>query len=333
MNPVNSTHIAHLLNVSQASVSRAFDGGSSMTQRKRTQILKRCIAEGYRVSDAQTLLRTENPIRIAFLINELHNPFFSSLINDFAETVAQQNQYSLEFHVVTDQSESHLRTLLKNLKRTGVQSLISASHMSDSALPQIADEYDFPLIAINRSVIHSATSSVAADNYKNAYKVAEYLYDKGHANILFIADNKNVPTIAERLHGVLDFADATSGVAVSVLRVDLSYDGAYQGVKANPNMIQGQGITAIIGGNDIMAIGAIDALRGDYNINVPADMNVFGFDDIPMAGWQAYQLSTVRQRTRLMSQEALEVLNMVLEHNESGLERKSQGAFILRNTA
>lgn len=333
MKKINSTHMAKLLNVSQASVSRAFDLKSSMTNRRRTQILKRCIAEGYRVADAKLMLKTENPIRIAFLVNELHNPFFSSLINDFSEAIGEYDQYLLEIHVVADHSEYYLRGLLKNLQRTGVQSLISASHMKDSFLPDVAHDLNIPLIAINRSVIHSNASSVAADNYKNAYKVSEYLWGKGHRNIMFLADNRDVRTVQDRLQGCTNYMQSQQGGHLFTLSTDLSYDGAYNIIKNRGHLIKDKGITALIGGNDIMAIGAIDALRAEHSFHIPDDLNIFGFDDIPMASWQPYQLSTVRQRTRLMSRETIEILDMILNQKEAGLERKSQGTFILRHTA
>lgn len=333
MKKINSTYMAELLNVSQASISRAFDLKSSMTNRRRTQILKRCMAEGYRTEDAQAMLKTENPIRIAFLVNELHNPFFSSLINDFSETIGEYKQYLMEVHVVANHSEQHLRGILKNLHRTGVQSIISASHLGDSVLPQIAEELKIPLIAINRNIIHGSASCVASDNYKNAYKVTEYLHEKGHKNILFLSDSKGVCTIHDRLNGYTDYVTEKIQGTPFTLKADLSYQGAYDTIKENYDMIKNNGITALIGGNDIMAIGAIDSLRAEHGLSVPEQMNVFGFDDIPMANWHPYQLSTVRQRTRLMSREALEILDLILQQNETGLERKSQGAFIIRRTA
>ena len=333
MKKVNSTHMATLLGISQASISRAFDPKTSMTNQMRTKILKRCLQEGYRVGDAENLLKTENLIRVAFLVDELHNPFFSSLLNDFSEVMAEYEQYLLEIHIVSDHSESHLQNLVRNLKRTGVQSIISVAHVVDTPLPKIAQEKGIPLIAINRTIMDANSSSVASDNYRNGYNVAQYLYEKGHRQFLFVCPNRSVPTVDDRLAGCRQFLSENTGGEVSVIKGEFSYDGAYQAIKTNPSMFRKKNITALIGANDIMAIGAIDALRQELHMSVPDDVNVFGFDDIPMAAWEPYQLSTIRQRTRLMSQEAIEILEIILQQNVTGLERKSQGSFILRNSA
>ena len=333
MKKVNSTYVAEQLGISQASISRAFNMKSSMTNQTRTQILKRCQAEGYRVEVAERLLKTENPIRVAFLISELHNPFFSSLLNDFSEVMRGYDQYLLEIHIVTDHSEQYLHDLVRNLQRTGVQSIITASHVAETPLPKIAEERGIPLIAINRTIMGSDTSSVASDNYKNGYNVAQYLYEKGHRSFLFLGADTVVPTIDDRLAGVQQFVREYTDSTLVVLKGAVSYEGAYEMIKGYADSLIGQGITAVIGGNDIVAIGAIDSLRCELNLSIPDDISVFGFDDIPMAAWEAYQLSTIRQRTRLMSKEAIEILEIILNDNEGGLERKSQGAFILRNSA
>ena len=333
MKKVNSTHMAELMDISQASISRAFDPKTSMTNQMRTQILKRCLLEGYRISDAEKLLKTENPIKIAFLVAELHNPFFSSLLNDFSEIIAEYEQYMLEVHIVSNHSESYLHNLVQNLKRTGVQSIISVAHIVDTPLTKIAKDKGIPLIAINRTIMDASSSSVASDNYKNGYNVAQYLYEKGHRQFLFVGANTPVPPVDDRLAGCKQFISETTDVALSVIKGHFSYEGAYEAIKTNSHIIKDKNITALIGANDIVAIGAIDALRQELHISVPHDINVFGFDDIPMAAWEPYQLSTIRQRTRLMSREAIDIIEIILEQNVTGLERKSQGTFILRNSA
>ena len=332
MSKINSTDIANILNISQASISRAFNKNSSMTHHKRRAILKCCIENSYRRDKAKIILETENPTRIAFLLNELHNPFFSWLLNAFSEVISQHKQYRLEIHIVQNKDEDSLRDLLSSLKRSGVEGIIAASLLADSQLPYVTAEMKIPLIAINRSIDHKYTSCVTADNYKNAYRVAEILHKKGHTNFTFISDNKRIGTIKDRLDGIMQYIKDNDIAPLHIIQCDTSYDGAYEETTLAYKALMKNKTTAVIGGNDIMAIGAMDSLRHENNISVPQNIAFMGFDDIPMASWKAYQLSTVRQRVNLMSREAFETLEIILTENVSGLLRKSQGKIILRSS-
>ena len=332
MTKITSTDIANMLNISQASVSRAFQKNSSMKPKKRTEILKHCVENQYKPEKAKTLLETTNPTRIAFLLSELHNPFFSNLLNAFAEVLAQHKQYQLEIHIVQNHQEESLRDLLSVLKRNGVQGIITASLLADSALPHLTEEMAIPLIAINRSIDHKHTSCVTVDNFKNAYNMAEILHKKGHTNFAFIADDKKIATIRDRKLGIQQYIIDNNLSPLHIISCDTGYDDAYKQTTLAYKKLKEKKVTAIIGGNDIMAIGGMDSLRHEYNISIPQDMAFMGFDDIPMASWKAYQLSTVRQHVYLMSREAFETLEIILTENVSGLHRKSLGKTILRNS-
>ena len=81
-----------------------------------------------------------------------------------------------------------------------------------------------------------------------------------------------------------------------------------------------------------MAFGAMDALRFAHNKHIPKEYAIFGFDDIPMSSWPSYRLSTVRQRTKHMSQDALSVMEMMMR-GVDGLQRMCPCIIIERNSS
>jgi LacI family transcriptional regulator len=72
-------------------------------------------------------------------------------------------------------------------------------------------------------------------------------------------------------------------------------------------LASGDAPTALFCGNDVIALGALNACHR-LGLRVPADLSVVGFDDIAMAGWDLIQLTTVRQDLRRMAQIAVEVV-------------------------
>ena len=91
---------------------------------------------------------------------------------------------------------------------------------------------------------------------------------------------------------------------------------------------------AIFVANDHMALAVMDALRFELGLKVPEDVSVVGFDDVPAAGWPAYQLTTVRQPANRMVAETVEILLDQIENDVSDPRRVAiDGPLILRGSA
>ena len=91
---------------------------------------------------------------------------------------------------------------------------------------------------------------------------------------------------------------------------------------------------ALFCANDLMAIGALDALRHELGCKVPDDVLVAGFDDVPEASWKAYDLTTVLQDGASMVAEAVELLHQMMASTQSagGVLRTVPGHLIERAT-
>ena len=330
---ITATDIARILNISQPSVSRAFQSHAPIADEKRRQILNKAIELGYMKERAEQLLQGSEPIQLAFIVSDMHNPFFSQLIKDFSKLIHHQEHYELSIHILENDHDATLEKFLISLKHAKVKGLFASSVSPDSTLPALCAKLDITLILINRAVKDHHVSAVACDNYQSSYQVAKFLHtEKGHTHFAFLMGQQGIATFEDRLAGVKDYLHHTQLEPLTILQCQQNYHSAYQKVKESQKLLESHAITTIIGGNDLMALGALDALRYELGLQVPKDMAVVGFDDIAMASWQAYQLSTVRQRTEVMSQEALELMKMSLDQNIRGLSRLSQGLFIMRQS-
>ena len=137
---------------------------------------------------------------------------------------------------------------------------------------------------------------------------ARHLLALGHTRIGFVGGLRNVSTATERLRGYrLALRDADAPVANELIR-----SGAFKAegarLAASDLLKPRDRPTAIVAGNDLMALGVMQA-AGDLGLRIPADLAVVGFDDIEIAGHREIQLTTMAQQKAEMGR--LAVLGML----------------------
>ena len=91
---------------------------------------------------------------------------------------------------------------------------------------------------------------------------------------------------------------------------------------------------AIFVANDHMALAVMDMLRFDLGLKVPQDVSILGYDDVPMAGWPAYDLTTLRQPTRRMVDATVDELMAKLDTpNRAARRIEIDGPLVVRTSA
>ena len=145
------------------------------------------------------------------------------------------------------------------------------------------------------------------DQRSSLTEVVDGLVASGHRRIAYlpgrltaVAEDERHAAVVDGLarHGLTSFGDAVGG--------DFSYES---GVSASRSLLRGAPRPdAIICACDAMALGTIDTARSEFGLNVPEHLSVVGFDDIPLAAWPAYRLTTIRQATTEIVAAAIELL-------------------------
>ena len=83
-----------------------------------------------------------------------------------------------------------------------------------------------------------------------------------------------------------------------------------------------------------MALGLMDVARREFGLEIPRDLSVVGFDDVPMAAWASYELTTVRQRVNTMVEIAADILlDRKLHANKRAIARLVPGELVVRKSA
>jgi len=162
------------------------------------------------------------------------------------------------------------------------------AHTLDANLPK-----SLPVVLLNCHVDGSEFDSLNVDNFGGAYQMVCHLLDHGHRRIAFIKGIERNYDAVERLrayHAALKARDVEHSEHLEV-GGDFTEASGYAAVKTVLSMTPRP--TAIFASNDSMAIGALSALR-EAGIQVPAEMALAGFDDIPIASYMHPALTSVR---------------------------------------
>ena len=164
-----------------------------------------------------------------------------------------------------------------------------------------------PVVLINRAVPELPFDSVTSDNAGGAEAVAEHFLREGHRRIACITGTTEISTISEREEGFFR-ALATAGNPVQedmLLRADVGHGAGHIAMR---NLLQrAVRPTAVFCTNDLLAMGALDGARF-LGVPVPGEVSIAGFDDVPQASWDGYQLTTVHQALEQMVHDAVDIL-------------------------
>jgi DNA-binding LacI/PurR family transcriptional regulator len=163
-----------------------------------------------------------------------------------------------------------------------------------------------PVVLFNRYIPGLKVAAICCDNVAGGRAVAEYLYGTGHVRSAYVGGEPDATTNLDRARG---FAERLQelGAALHAHEVGGAFSYA-AGYDATDRLLrQNTRPDSIFFASDVMAVGGIDAIRA-ANLRVPQDISVVGFDDIPMASWPAYELTTVRQPIAQMVDETARIL-------------------------
>lgn len=189
--------------------------------------------------------------------------------------------------------------------------------VSPDEVKEIRKQFKVPTVYIDTYAENLKIANVGIDDYRGGFLAARYLLGKGHRKIAFVGpDVKSPGVIQQRYQGFCD-ACAKEGVEVPsnyVFKVNTTYqDGIIAGEKIG---IIDDGITAVVATSDVVALGVLNGLRL-CGLNVPNDVSVIGFDNLPECCYSVPQLTTISQDVNQKANLAGKYLFDMIRRNES----------------
>jgi LacI family transcriptional regulator len=303
--------VAREAKVSVATVSRALNGLSSVTDKTRERVEK--IAEGmhFMPSNAARSLISRRTQTIGALLPDLHGEFFSELIRGIDLAARAHKLHLLLSSIHGDATE--LAAAMKSLHGR-VDGLLVMSPHADAEFLASNLLRNVPVVLMNSRVKGGGLPSFSVDNYGGALAMMRHLVARGHNRIALIAGPEHNYEAQERLRGYRDaMAQLVPAAEELILQGDFSEDSGWR--TGNQILALAARPSAVFAANDMMAIGCLFALN-EAGVQVPQEIALVGYDDIPMARFVSPPLTTVRVRIAELGSMALERLAMGIAHPE-----------------
>lgn len=286
--------------VSPSTVSRVLNG-TQVSESLAARVHAAVEELGYRPSSVARNLRRQATMVWGLIISDIGNPFFTALVRG-VEDAAHEAGYSLVLCNSDDDLDKERRYLDIALAEKMAGVVISPASEATTDLSLLV-ERGVPAVAVDRRVGRLAVDTVLVDNVWGARIATQHLMDAGCTRIACITGPTRTTTAAERLQGYrqahedagVDIDDALT--VVENFKEDGGYDGAQRLLAA------GTRPDGLFVANNLMTVGALEALV-DAGVEIPRDMLLVGFDDIPWARLTRPRLTTVHQPTYEMGREA-----------------------------
>ncbi len=328
-NNVTSAQVAERAGVSQSAVSRTFTPGASASKKTVEKVRRAAVELGYRPNVLARAMVSGKSRIIGLVVAYLENQFYPEALEKLSNELQQRGYHVLIF--MAEQTADNIDTVVDEILDYQVDGIIAASVALSSQLSDRCSAAGVPMVLFNRSQDDPNMSAVTSDNYAGGRKAAEFLLGAGHRKIGHIAGWEGASTQRDREAGFIS-ALTEAGVTLHSRAVgDFTMEKA---TKATRAMFSSDPPEAVFVANDHMALAVMDTLRFELGLKVPEDVSVVGFDDVPAAGWPAYDLTTVRQPANRMVASTVEILLDQIENNNRETRRIAiDGPMVLRSSA
>lgn len=290
--------------VSQATVSRVFSQPDKVQPATAEHVRMIAAQLGYRPNAMARAMRTRRSGTVGVVVSRLGNPLYPQMLQILGPKLIAAGLRMVVWSV----SENDERAAVEAVKDRSVDGvLLMTATPASSALREVVRS-GLPVVLINRVVGGVPLDQVETDNVAGGQCVARYFADANRGRIALISGPAKASTISNREIG---FAQEASRLGLVLEKqLESKVDGfSYQaGFKAALRLLElARPPDTIFCSNDVLALGARDAARR-LGISVPDDLWLVGYDDIDMASWDAFDLTTVRQPLEEMCRVATELL-------------------------
>jgi DNA-binding LacI/PurR family transcriptional regulator len=282
--------VAEHLGLNPATVSVVLNDvpGRSIPQATRDRIKAAAKAMNYQPNLLARSLRSRKTLTIGILVPELGEPYHTQVMSGIGDQLIQAGYFYLTAH------HRHRKSLIEEYTRMlvsrGAQGIIAID-------TELEHQISIPVVAVAGHRHIEGVTNVVLDHARAAELALGHLYELGHRKFAFMHGQPFSADSDERWNSLAAVAKRMR-IEIKpelVVKLDRDVTSPELGFSvARKLLATKQSFTAIVAFNDIAAIGAIRTLK-DFNLRVPEDVSVIGFDDIKAAAFTLPRLTTIRQ--------------------------------------
>ena len=323
-----SQDVAKLAGVSQSAVSRCFTKNASISSRTKLRVIEAAKKLRYKPQTFSRLSSSENESGlVGVILPYVTNRYYPEVLTELHEALRISGYRILL--ITTDDGEELDDKLIQHYLKDKLIAIISATKPTETFVTSCT-ERRIQVIAYNRNWNIPTTSSVACDHRMGGEMIAKLFIEKDHQHIGLIKGPTGSYVSQQRCKGFLDQLKKTPIVKADSEDGFFTYEG---GQKAAEKLLQNKKISAIFCADDTMAFGCLDFVKRKTKLKIPHNIEIVGFDDISVANWKAYNLTTIRQPIRQMAKLTTQLIGDYLEDVEfEPVNHLIQGRLINRKT-
>jgi DNA-binding LacI/PurR family transcriptional regulator len=326
---ITAQDVAQLAGVSQSAVSRVFTPGASVSKATVEKVREAAAKLGYRPNVLARAMITGRTRIIGLVVAYLDNQFYPLAIERISRALQQRGYHILIF--LAENSTQNITEVVKELIDYRVDGIIAASVSLSNDMSVRLDALGIPVVNFNRGQENPNLTDITSDNVAGGRKATEFLIAAGHARIAHISGWQGSSTGRDRAEG---FRQAMSAAGLDpVAVVDGMYDRETTITATRALFDVAQPPDAVFVGNDHMAFAVMDELRSGLGLRVPDDVSVIGYDDVPIAAWPAYDLTTIRQPVNRMVAATVDAILGLIESDMPPRKTLIDGPLIVRGSA
>ncbi|MDO5518477.1 MAG: LacI family DNA-binding transcriptional regulator [Clostridium sp.] len=314
--------VAKKANVSVATVSRVMNGNYPVKAETKERVMQVISELNYIPNIQARELTKQKSTAVGVVVPSINNMFFTELITGIEKSL-KENSLSLILTCSNDDYEEE-KECINNLIARNVSGIIVASPSSQNIksgfYKNIAEK--LPIVFINSDYTDLNISCVSTDESAGAKCVLDYLEKNNHKNILFVRGKDSYSydikekTYTEYMKNINNFKPENI--------INIGNGNSVNTVENTMNifltLLPNRSFSAVFACNDLMAVGILNACK-KLHINVPSDLSIIGYDNIPLCSFVEPKLTTIDQKMAELGINAAELLLEKIECNNTCSKR------------
>ena len=299
--------VGRLAGVSHQTVSRVINGSPHVRPETRAKVMAAMQELGYRPNPVARALVTgrSKMLGVVSFDTTLYGPA-STLFG--IERAAHEAGYFIIVASLQALNRSSVVDAVERLRRQGVEGILVIAPHAEASDALLHAPSDVPLVAAEAGPEHGAPV-VAVDQVAGAVSATQHLLDLGHRTVWHITGPPDFIEARQRQHGWQATLEAAGAEVPDPLAGDWSPGAGYE---LGRRLAADASVTSVFVANDQMALGVLRAMH-EAGREVPRDVSIVGFDDIPEAAYFLPPLTTVRQDFIEMGRRSLQMLLRTIE--------------------
>jgi LacI family transcriptional regulator len=303
-------HVAKHAGVSVATASRAINGIGRISEETKERILKSAQELNYVPHIGARSLITKRTGLIGVLLPDLYGEFFSEIVRgiDGAAQLGGYNILLASYHNDIKEIKTTIATLRGRVD--GIVAMFPFSTNDD----ELSATLNAPLVKISNQAEGNKIPSIAIDNFEGAKIATSHLINIGCKKIAHLSGPITNLEAVDRLRGYNETMRNANLEAI-IFQGDFGENCAFKLAPIIAKQIKCHEIDGVFAGNDMMAVGLINGLK-QVGINIPEDVAIMGFDNIPIATYISPSLSSVGVDMSALGKRAVEILSNLMNKND-----------------